>query len=193
MNGKRHGQSCSIFSDDSGKTWEAGGLIPYVTNFRTGECTVVERTDGSLLMNMRASGPSSYSFGYRTISTSNDGGMTWSIPTVNKELPGPACQASIIRLNENEILFLNPAVHHAGGFNLWTRKNLTLRLSRDDGQTWVTSRTLNEGLSGYSDLAVKKNGQILCVFENGKRDYCEKISIICIKKTWLEVKEGLKK
>ena len=192
VNGKRQGQSCIIFSDDSGKTWEAGGLIPYVADFRTGECTVVERTDGSLLMNMRASGPSSYSFGYRTISTSNDDGMTWSIPTVNKELPGPACQASIMRLNENEILFLNPAVHHAGGFNLWTRKNLTLRLSRDDGQTWITSRTLNEGLSGYSDLAVKKNGQILCVFENGKRDYCEKISIACIKKSWLKAKEKLK-
>ncbi len=163
VNGKRQGQSCIIFSDDSGKTWKAGGVIPYVSDFRTGECTIVERSDGSLLMNMRASGPSSYSFGYRTISVSNDAGMTWSVPRAEKELPGPACQASIIRLNENEILFLNPAVHHEGGFNLWSRKNLTLRLSKDDGKTWTASRTLNEGLAGYSDVAIKKNGQILCV------------------------------
>lgn len=189
VNGKRQGQSCIIFSDDSGKTWKAGGVIPYVSDFRTGECTIVERLDGSLLMNMRASGPSSYSFGYRTISVSNDAGMTWSVPRAEKELPGPACQASIIRLNENEILFLNPAVHHEGGFNLWSRKNLTLRLSKDDGKTWTASRTLNEGLSGYSDVAIKKNGQILCVFENGKRDYCEKISVICLNRSWLTARE----
>ena len=189
VNGKRQGQSCIIFSDDSGKTWKAGGVIPYVSDFRTGECTIVERSDGSLLMNMRASGPSSYSFGYRTISVSNDAGMTWSVPRAEKELPGPACQASIIRLNENEILFLNPAVHHEGGFNLWSRKNLTLRLSKDDGKTWTASRTLNEGLSGYSDVAIKKNGQILCVFENGKRDYCEKISVICLNRSWLTARE----
>jgi sialidase-1 len=189
VNGKRQGQSCIIFSDDSGKTWEAGGLIPYVSEFRTGECTIVERSDGSLLMNMRASGPSSYSFGYRTTSVSNDGGMTWSVPKAEKELPGPACQASIIRLNQNEILFLNPAVHHEGGFNLWSRKNLTLRLSKDDGKTWASSRTLNEGLAGYSDMAIKKNGQILCVFENGKRDYCEKISIVCLNRSWLTARE----
>jgi sialidase-1 len=115
--------------------------------------------------------------------------MTWSVPRAEKELPGPACQASIIRLNENEILFLNPAVHHEGGFNLWSRKNLTLRLSKDDGKTWATSRTLNEGLAGYSDVAIKKNGQILCVFENGKRDYCEKISVICLNRSWLTARE----
>jgi len=189
VNGKRQGQSCIIFSDDSGKTWKAGGLIPYVSDFRTGECTIVERSDGSLLMNMRASGPSSYSFGYRTISVSNDDGMTWSVPRAEKGLPGPACQASIMRLNENEILFLNPAVHHEGGFNLWSRKNLTLRLSKDDGKTWTDSRTLNKGLAGYSDIAIKKDGQILCVFENGKRDYCEKISIVCLNRSWLTSRE----
>ena len=92
-------------------------------------------------------------------------------------------------LNQNEILFLNPAVHHEGGFNLWSRKNLTLRLSKDDGKTWTGSRTLNEGLAGYSDMAIKKNGQILCVFENGKRDYCEKISIVCLNRSWLTARE----
>ena len=97
------------------------------------------------------------------------------------------------RLNERELLFLNPAVHHAGGFNLWSRRNLTLRLSKDDGKTWFTSRMLNEGLAGYSDIAVKKNGQILCVFENGKKDYCEKISIACLERSWLMTGEKTKK
>ena len=89
------------------------------------------------------------------------------------------------RKNEEEILFLNPAVHREGGFHLWSRRNLTLRLSQDEGRTWPHARVLNEGLAGYSDLAVTKEGKILCAFENGTNDYCEKISIVQIDRAWL--------
>ena len=91
----------------------------------------------------------------------------------------------MIRLNEKEILFLNPAVNHNGGFSIWSRKNLTLRVSQDDGRSWPESRVLNEGLAGYSDLAIAKNGNILCLFENGTRDYCEKITFVELKRSWL--------
>jgi len=182
---KGDGGSCIIYSDDGGKTWQAGGIIPTVPEFRHGECTVVERGDGSLLMNMRASAPKAYSFGYRTLSTSTDDGMTWSKPVADEKLPGPACQASIIRLNDKDLLFVNPAVHHKGGFNLWSRNTLTLRLSQDDGRSWPFARVLNKGLAGYSDLAVTKDGRIFCVFENGEKDYCEKISIVEVEREWL--------
>ncbi|NIP94398.1 MAG: exo-alpha-sialidase, partial [Akkermansiaceae bacterium] len=99
--------------------------------------------------------------------------ITWSKPILVKELPEPACQASMLRLEGKEVLFVNPAVHRRGGFHLWSRNTLTLRLSRDDGKTWPHARVLNKGLAGYSDLAVGKEGGILCVFENGERDYCE--------------------
>ncbi|MBB08123.1 MAG: hypothetical protein CMN03_07645 [Roseibacillus sp.] len=185
VNGEGRGGSCVIYSDDKGKTWKAGGVIPWVPEFRHGECTIVERSDGSLLMNMRTSEPGKYSFGYRLTSVSKDHGMTWSKPVVDKNLPCPACQASMIRLNEKEILFLNPAVNHNGGFSIWSRKNLTLRVSQDDGRSWPESRVLNEGLAGYSDLAIAKNGNILCLFENGTRDYCEKITFVELKRSWL--------
>jgi sialidase-1 len=185
VDGEGRGQSGIIYSDDGGKSWQAGGVIPWVPEFRPGECTVVERRDGSLLMNMRTSAPGVYSFGYRLTSVSMDHGMTWSKPVVDKNLPCPACQASMIRLNGKEILFLNPAVNHHGGFSIWSRKKLTLRLSRDEGRSWVASRVLNEGLAGYSDLAIGKNGNILCLFENGERDYCEKITIAELKPSWL--------
>jgi len=112
--------------------------------------------------------------------------MTWSKPVVDKNLPCPACQASMIRLNGKEILFLNPAVNHHGGFSIWSRKKLTLRLSRDEGKSWQASRVLNEGLAGYSDLAIGKNGNILCLFENGERDYCEKITFAELTPSWLQ-------
>ena len=185
IEGKPRGGSCIIYSDDGGKTWAAGGTIPLVDDLGHGECTVVERSDGSLLMNMRTGAPGLYGIGYRTVSISTDDGATWSKPVLDKNLPGPGCQASMIRLNEKEILFLNPAVHRRGGFSIWSRRNLTLRLSRDDGKTWPNSRVLNKELAGYSDMAVTKEGKILCVFENGKRDYCEKISIVQVDRAWL--------
>jgi len=185
VDGKRQGGSCIIYSDDKGKTWSAGGVIPVVEGMGHGECTVVERSDGSLLMNMRTSAPGFYSLGYRAVSVSTDRGMTWSKPALDKNLPEPACQASMIRLNEKEILFLNPAVHRKGGFSIRARRNLTLRLSRDDGKSWPFSRVLSKELAGYSDIAVTKAGKILCVFENGKRDYCEKLSIVQVDRAWL--------
>ena len=39
-----------IYSDDHGKTWKTGGSVPDKT---TSECQVVERNDGSLLINIR--------------------------------------------------------------------------------------------------------------------------------------------
>lgn len=185
VDGKGQGGSCTIYSDDRGKTWKAGGIIPSVPEFGHGECTIVERSDGSLLMNMRIGPPNAYSFGYRATSESKDGGLSWSKPVVDKNLPCPACQGSLLRLNDEEILFLNPNVNYSGGFAIWSRRNLTLRLSKDDGKTWSSARILNKKLSGYSDLAVAKNGNILCVFENGIKDYCEKISIVEVSREWL--------
>jgi len=37
----------------------------------------------------------------------------------------------------------------------------------------------------YSDMAITKNGRILCVFENGVNDYCEKISVVEVDRKWL--------
>ena len=146
---------------------------------------MVQRNDGSLLMNMRTSAPGFYGIGYRTVSTSSDRGATWSKPVLDKNLPGPGCQGSMIRLNEKDILFLNPAVHRKGGFQIRSRRNLTLRLSRDEGRTWPFARVLNENLAGYSDMAVTKEGKILCIFENGTKDYCERISIVQVDRAWL--------
>ena len=47
------------------------------------------------------------------------------------------------------------------------RKMLTVRLSEDDCRTWAASRVLEEGPSGYSDLAVLPDGTLLCLYECG--------------------------
>jgi sialidase-1 len=95
-------QSSSIYSDDNGETWKTGSLVPPELK-RLNECAIVEKNDGSLLLNARA-----YYIGFRAVSLSKDGSITWSNPVLDKNLPDPTCQASMIRLSEKEILFLNP-------------------------------------------------------------------------------------
>lgn len=164
-------QSGTIYSDDNGETWKTGSLVPPKLD-RLNESTIVEKNDGSLLMNARTN-----YLGSRALSLSKDGGVTWSDPVLDKNLPCPTCQASMIRLSEKEILFLNPA---GGG-----RKHLTLRLSEDEGQTWRYSRKINQKLGAYSDMAVSEDGHIYCLFENGTEVYSDKISIVKTTREWL--------
>ncbi len=168
-------QAGVIFSDDSGRSWKTGGLVPPVIS-RLNEGTVVQRKDGSLLLNLRAHGS-----GFRALSMSSDGGMTWSKPVLDRNLPCPTCQAGMIRLGDDALLFLNPAVSKTGGYNPGGRRNLTLRLSRDQGRSWPHSLVIHKGPAGYSDLAVSPDGTVFCLFENGREIYREKISLVALK------------
>ncbi|MEI6466374.1 MAG: sialidase family protein, partial [Verrucomicrobiota bacterium] len=47
------------------------------------------------------------------------------------------------------------------------RENLSIKLSRDNGQTWPVNRTLDAGPSAYSDLVVLADGTVVCLYEKG--------------------------
>jgi sialidase-1 len=73
------------------------------------------------------------------------------------------------------LLFCNPDVvaRDKAGVEIPARKakreNLTIKLSHDDGQTWLVSKLLQPGQSAYSDLAVLPDGTILCLYEGGDK------------------------
>ena len=50
------------------------------------------------------------------------------------------------------------------------RRNVSIKLSYDEGKTWAANRTLEPGFSGYSDLAVLPDGAVLCFYERGGTD-----------------------
>jgi len=60
------------------------------------------------------------------------------------------------------LLFSNPDSATPG-----QRRNLTVRLSRDDGQTWNVSRSVEPEVSAYSDLAAAPDGTLYCLYERG--------------------------
>lgn len=152
----------TLYSDDGGETWEVSNVIKPTCN----ESQVVELSDGRLMMNMRSQGfpetPRPRN-GYRSIAYSGDGGETWTDPVFDDELGDPRCQASLIRYDENHLLFShpNPPILPERG----ERIRMTLRLSHDDGETWPYELLVNEGPSAYSSLARVPDGTIGILYE----------------------------
>lgn len=165
--GHAHRPSCvsTIYSDDHGRTWKRGEIVvndPDPQN--PSETVVVQLADGRVMLNIRhESRPKG-----RGVSISSDGATGWSPIRFDDELPEPICMGSIVRLSKkpeasrNRILFANP--HNP---ETRERKNLTVKLSYDEGQTWAVAKSLEPGTSGYSDLAVGRAGTLYCFYERG--------------------------
>ena len=109
----------------------------------------------------------------RLVAVSPDGVSDWTGHRWDPELLESVCMASLIRhawptdAEPGHILFANPSnleneLIRPGGNLPHDRKRLTVKLSRDDGQTWPVSKTLEPGPAGYSDLFVLSDGTILC-------------------------------
>ena len=162
---KGHYGAHTLYSDDGGASWKISEIIKPTVN----ESQVVALSDGRLMMNMRSQGTGDtkrpYS-GYRSIAYSSDGGESWTHPVFDDELSDPICQASIIRYDENRILFSNP--NPPVSLERGPREQMTVRLSNDDGQTWAEELLIYEGPSAYSSLAKIPNGKIGLLYEKDK-------------------------
>lgn len=166
-----------IFSDDQGKTWQRGDIaVPNTDSFiNPNETVIAQLANGRVLLNVRSESRDHR----RLVTTSADGATNWSQPRFHDQFREPICMASLCRLSEkpvrdrNRLLFANPdnlgpETRKAGTPR--ERKNLSIKLSYDEGETWPVHRVLEAGVSGYSDLAVLPDGTILCLFERGATD-----------------------
>ena len=75
---------------------------------------------------------------------------------------------------KNRILFSNPDnLNRADGKEEAgknrDRKNVSVKVSYDEGQTWAVNKTIEPGPSMYSDVAVTKSGTILCFYGRGEK------------------------
>jgi sialidase-1 len=157
-----------IYSDDNGETWHIGGSVPRP---QTSECTVVELSNGDLMLNCRNQNGKE---DYRVASISKDGGATFSEVWLETQLVEPrGCQGSLLfhslnlQTGKGNILFSNPA-------NREVRSDGTLKLSEDDGRTWTKSFRYAQkpapNFTGYSDLAVMPDGNVGVLYERGDLD-----------------------
>ena len=179
-NGKSMTLSHCIFSDDGGKSWKLGESVADHTN----ECQVIERPDGALVINMRnywaREGKVAERGGKRAVSTSTDGGETWSDLRFDETLIEPTCQAGFLRYSwpaegRSRLLFSNPA-------STSKRHRLTIRMSTDEGKTWPVSKLLYEGGSAYSCLTVLPDKKIGLIYE---KDGYKKLVFVSFGLDWL--------
>jgi sialidase-1 len=169
-------RSAVIYSDDSGKIWKAGGLVPPDSK-DANECMLFERSDGAVLVNLRSA------LHRRSVAVSRDGGLSWSNPIPVEAMPDPVCQGSVLaipaRRGKSLVLFANAADERR-------RVNLTVRLSEDDGESWPVSRTVHAGPAAYSDLALARDGSVLCLYESGEKGPVERLRLVRFSINWLK-------
>jgi sialidase-1 len=145
-----------LTSDDHGKSWHAGGLVP--DDVLINESTLFEAANGDVVVNSRSVRRS-----VRVQSRSSDAGKTWSKIEGCAELRGPACQGS-------SLVTVDPAGKRVVVFTHVTEKNrsnLVAHLSYDDGRTWPLTKVIEPGRAAYGDLAPGDNGTIYLGFEKG--------------------------
>ncbi|MFZ5833474.1 MAG: sialidase family protein, partial [Planctomycetota bacterium] len=155
--------SSAIYSDDGGETWQRGELAILHSN----EATAAELADGRVMFSARNDDPRRR----RAVAHSRDGATAWSPTEYDEELLEPGCMASLLSCcakpedDRPLLLYSNPRTTSREHRD---RRNLTIHLSYDDGQTWPVRRALEPGPSAYSDLAVLPDGTLLCFYESGR-------------------------
>lgn len=159
INGSGQFQAVSVYSDDHGQSWQAGEPVGVGMD----ENKTVELSDGRVMLNSRDSQNS----GYRKVAISEDGGVTYGEVTIDRELPDPTNNASIVRAFPNaeegtdraEVLLFSNAGSQSG------RSNGTVRASCDDGETWPMSKVFQPGTMSYSTMATLPNGNVGMLYE----------------------------
>lgn len=177
-NGHHPSVAATVYSDDHGQSWHAGEIALPTTEewIDPNETTSIELADGSVMLNARSESKAHR----RLVTTSKDGATNWSTPKFDDALLEPICMASLVRYSlardsgKNRILFCNPdnlsradGKEEPGKYR--DRKNVTVKLSYDEGRTWAVARAIEPGPSMYSDIAVTKSGTILCFYGCGQK------------------------
>jgi sialidase-1 len=177
-NAHRPSVTATIYSDDQGKTWQAGDVAVPCTDewINPNETVAIELADGRVMLNVRSESKAHR----RIVTTSKDGATGWSTPKFDDALMEPICMGGIVRYSlakdggKNRILFSNPDnLTRADGKEEpgknRDRKNVSVKLSYDEGQTWAVTKPIEPGPSMYSDIAVTKSGTIICFYGRGDK------------------------
>jgi hypothetical protein len=190
--------STALYSDDGGVVWQTSKPFPVLG---TGEATLAELSDGSILYNSREH----MSRGNRFFAWSHDGGDLWINAYRSPDLPDGArgtsygCMGGMIRLpvaGHDILLYSNldtdagemPA--RVGASTSKGREKITVWASFDGGRTWPVKRLVYDGPSAYSNLGAGRNGtpsqgRIYLIFEGGPNGCYEAVQVVSFNLSWL--------
>lgn len=159
---RKYGLS-TIYSDDHGETWHYGSS--FGVDIHMNESRIVELPDGNVYVNARYVIPGHTA--HRATAISRDGGIRWTDVKIDTNFPQTnQCDGGLNKITDpksgkNYLIYTKNESPEG-------RKNLTVRLSEDNGKTWPISKTLDPGTVSYSDIAVLPDNSILILYETGK-------------------------
>lgn len=152
------GHGAKVFgSKDHGKTWKLMDSEIKPAN----ESRVLELTDGRLMVNSRHNGN-----GSRAVHLSEDGGKIWN-SRKETQLPDPGCNGAILRYTSKKDGYSKDRLLFSNAGSVKGRKNLSIRISYDEGQTWSAGKVVTTGPAAYSEITILKDGSIGVLFEPG--------------------------
>ena len=163
-----------LYSDDHAQSWKAGGVLPEGSD----EVSVVETVDGGLYVRFRKN---TLPTGKCNYALSTDGGESFHEIGKHEELSERGLHAGLARYSsdrdgkQNVLLYSNPL----------STNHMMVCMSRDEGRTWPISRQIEPDQARYSDLAVTRDGTILCLYTQGKVRDSEKIVVARFNLEWL--------
>jgi len=162
-NAHRPSVTATIYSDDAGKTWHASEIaVPCTDEFvNPNETVAIQLNDGRVMLNVRNESKAHR----RIIVTSPDGSSDWSDPVFNEDLIEPICMGAMVRHKHDGhdlLLFSNPN-------SLRQRRDVGIRVSADEGETWTLAKTVERGWSAYSDINVTQSGRILLFYGRARK------------------------
>jgi sialidase-1 len=173
----------TIYSDDHGKTWQAGDLcLPNEGDFgNPNETMITEVSNGCVMLVSRSVSKANR----KIVTTSPNGATDWTTPVFHDQLWEPVCMASIVAhpSKPGTLIYSNPHTlkldkdgkEVPGGRG--KRENLCIKLSHDDGKTWPINKVIDPGKAAYSDLAVLPDGTVLCLYEADTSIVCARFNL----------------
>lgn len=174
-------RSFLLQSDDAGTTWKLG--IGWPVESAAMEFALALLPDGRIYVNQRTLGQ------HRNVAWIAADGKTITPLQADEALAESVCHAAALATRDC-LLFANPAVANTHRrFSAEARRRLTVRVSRDGGQTWPAARVIEEGPAAYCDLAALPGGTVLCIYESGEKDPHESIHVASFNLAWIERKE----
>ncbi len=140
-----------FYSDDKGDTWHVSAKA------MTGgdEAKVIELNNNDLLMSIRRQGG-----GERYYTKSSDKGQTWTPVNTWSELIEPNCNGDMIYYTSTVDGYERNRILHSIPNHNTSRRNVSVFVSYDEGNTWNTKRSLVTGASAYSSLCKLQDGTI---------------------------------
>ena len=163
-----------VYSDDHGTTWKLGAVDTRAADdpLHPNECVAVELADGRVYVNAREHNGSDPAT--RTIAYSSDGGQTFDAPfAAEPNITSPVVQNSLVRLTLAEPGDRQNVLVYCGPGHATERRDLTMRVSYDEGKTWKRTTVIHAGPAAYSDLVKLDDEHVGVLFEAGRRLYGE--------------------